>query len=175
MPFQPSDVMTLREEFVRLALQEGANRRALCRRFGISAQTGYKWISRYREHGAAGLAERSRRARRSPQQTAPEIEALVIALRRAHPKWGGRKLSRRLRELGQCTLPASTITSILHRHSLVTPAASEQAQHWQRFEHAQPNDLWQIDFKGHFQTAAGVCYPLTLLDDHSRFNLALRA
>lgn len=175
MPWKPSDVMSLREEFVQLALQEDANRRELCRRFGVSAQTGYKWLARYRAEGASGLADRSRRAHSSPRQTAPHIEALVVALRREHPQWGGRKLSRRLQELGRCTLPASTITSILHRHGLITPVASEQAQRWQRFEHARPNDLWQMDFKGPVQTSAGVCHPLTVLDDHSRFNLGIRA
>lgn len=58
---------------------------------------------------------------------------------------------------------------------MITPQASLAAQHWQRFEHERPNALWQIDFKGDFQTHQGRCYPLTLLDDHSRFNLALQA
>ena len=175
MPFQPHDVMSLREEFVLLALQEGANRRQLCRRFGISAQTGYKWIARYRSGGRAALADRSKRPRSSPARSTPDIEAMVVALRRQHPKWGGRKLSGWLQEHGHCQLPPSTITSILHRHGLILPAASAQAQHWQRFEHARPNDLWQMDFKGYFHTAAGVCHPLTVLDDHSRFSLGIRA
>jgi transposase InsO family protein len=69
----------------------------------------------------------------------------------------------------------STITNILHRHGLIFAQAREQAQHWQRFEHDQPNALWQIDFKGNFNTAQKMCFPLTLLDDYSRFTLTLTA
>jgi len=98
-----------------------------------------------------------------------------VALRLLHPCWGGRKLSRRLLDLGHPALAASTITSILHRHSLIDAQASEAATPWQRFEHAAPNDLWQMDFKGHFQTAEGICHALTVLDDHSRFNLGIQA
>ena len=78
--------------FVALAQQPGANRRALCRAFGIAPMTGYKWLQRYSAAGAAGLQDRSRRAHRSPAQTAPAIERAVLALRAQHPAWGGRKL-----------------------------------------------------------------------------------
>lgn len=127
------------------------------------------------QQGRAGLADRSRRPHASPHQTAPALEHAVVALRQAHPCWGGRKLSRRLQDLGHPALAPSTITAILHRHDLITPAASAAATPWQRFEHAAPNDLWQMDFKGPFPTSAGPCHPLTVLDDHSRFNLGLRA
>lgn len=175
MPWSTRDTMSLREEFVHLARQEGANRRALCRRFGISAQTGYKWLGRYEADGAQGLQDRSRRPLTSPQQTDPRREEAVVALRRQHPAWGARKISRRLQDLGQPALAPSTVTAILHRHALVTPEASEAARPWQRFEHEAPNALWQIDFKGHIQTPAGPCSPLTLLDDHSRYSLAIQA
>ncbi|MFP3590218.1 IS481 family transposase, partial [Paraburkholderia sp. SIMBA_055] len=76
--------------------------------------------------------------------TAPQLEQDIIALRRAHPAWGGRKIGQRLRDQGHVGVPApSTITDILHRHDLISPEASEAATPWQRFEHAQPNDLWQ--------------------------------
>lgn len=99
----------------------------------------------------------------------------MLALRREHPAWGGRKIARRLQDLGQAGLAPSTVTAILHRHGLISPQASQAAQPWQRFEHEHPNALWQIDFKGYVPTAAGRCHPLTVLDDHSRFNMALRA
>ncbi|MEB0024175.1 IS481 family transposase, partial [Actimicrobium sp. CCI2.3] len=70
---------------------------------------------------------------------------------------------------------ASTITRILRHHDFIDEAQSQQSRAWKRFEHAQPNRLWQIDFKGNFPTLAGMCYPLTMLDDHSRFNLILEA
>lgn len=175
MPWTTRDLMSLREEFVLLAEQEGANRRELCRRFGISAQTAYKWLARHREEGRAGLADRSRRPQHSPGLTDPTIEQHVLALRLQHPCWGGRKLSRRLTDLGLPSVAPSTITSILHRHDLISQRASQASTPWQRFEHAAPNDLWQMDFKGHIATSQGRCHPLTVLDDHSRFNLGLRA
>jgi transposase InsO family protein len=167
--------MNLREEFVLLARQEGANRRELCRRFGVSPQTAYKWLARFESQGRAGLVDRSRRPESSPLLTPPELETLVIELRQAHPCWGGRKLSRRLQDLGHAALAPSTITSILNRHGLIDPQASAAATPWKRFEHSAPNDLWQMDFKGHFQTSEGPCHPLTVLDDHSRFNLGICA
>lgn len=69
----------------------------------------------------------------------------------------------------------STVTDILHRHGLITPEASAQRRPWQRFERAVPNELWQMDFKGHFPVGAGRCHPLTVIDDHSRFLVALSA
>ncbi|MBB5506631.1 transposase InsO family protein [Paraburkholderia sp. JPY681] len=170
--------MNLRLEFVCLALQEGANRRELCRRAGISAKTGYKWLSRHAQDSTAmALADRSRRPRQTPARTAPCVEQQVVQLRQAHPAWGGRKISRRLSDLGHTDVPApSTVTDILHRHGLIDAAASAAATPWQRFEHEQPNDLWQMDFKGWFDLQDGRhCSPLTMLDDHSRYNVTLDA
>lgn len=168
--------MNLRREFIELAMQEGVNRRELCRRFGISPKTAYMLLARYQRAGWDALDERSRRPQRSPLQTNPAMEARIIALRHEHPAWGGRKISRRLRDLGLAEVPApSTVTHILHRHGMIVMKQETLTQACQRFEHAEPNALWQIDFKGYFETAAGRCHPLTLLDDHSRFNLALDA
>lgn len=176
MPWSPRDVMSLRQEFVLLAQQPDANIRELCRRFTISPATAYKLLKRYAQHGHAGLADQSRRPQHSPGRTPAEMERAIVALRQAHPAWGGRKISARLLELGHANVPPpSTVTSILHRHGLISPAASAAAAPWVRFEHAQPNELWQIDFKGHFETPAGTCHPLTLIDDHSRYNLLLTA
>ena len=176
MPWNLRNTMDLRLEFVQLASQEGVNRRELCRRFGISPKTGYKWLDRHTQGGLAALTDHSRRPRQSPARTTPQVEQQVIDLRRAHPAWGGRKISKRLQKLGHADAPApSTVTAILHRHGLITEQASAQARPWQRFEHPEPNALWQIDFKGYFDTPAGLCHPLTVLDDHSRFNLVLAA
>lgn len=176
MPWTPRALMDIKREFVELASQEGANRRELCRRFGISPKAGYALLARFAQEGAGAFVPRSRKPNTSPARTPPKMEKAVIELRGQHPCWGGRKIARRLTELGAIDVPPpSTITAILHRHGLITPQASLAAQHWQRFEHEQPNALWQIDFKGDFQTHQGRCYPLTLLDDHSRFNLALQA
>jgi transposase InsO family protein len=175
MPWRPQDLMSTREEFVALARQAGANRRSLCRRFGISPQTGYKWLARFAEEGSAGLADRSRRPHRSPRESSETVQAQVIAVRQEHPAWGARKISRRLKDLDQAPVAPSTVTAILHRHGLIDPAQSEASAPWTRFEREAPNALWQADFKGHFATAQGRCSPLTVLDDHSRFNVALAA
>lgn len=175
MPWQARDTMSLRREFVELARQEGANRRALCRRFAVSPKTAYKWLARFGEEGAAGLADRSRRPRTSPERTGAALEAAVVGLRAEHPAWGGRKIARRLRDLDGTELAPSTVTTVLHRYGLISQEASEAASAWTRFEHPEPNQLWQVDFKGHFDTRGGRCHPLTALDDHSRFNLVLKA
>src|SRR5258706_2028828 len=177
MPWITQTTMSQRHEFVLLASETGINFRQLCRRFRISAKTGYKWLKRFRAGGMAALGDQSRRPRSSPHTCAAELVGKVIAVRKEHPTWGGRKLRRRLRDLNVAGLPAaSTCTAILRRAQLLAPEAGERHTAWQRFERALPNELWQMDFKGHFPTQAGPrCHPLTALDDHSRFNLVLAA
>lgn len=177
MPWKTCDSMDLKREFVELANRDGANIRELCRRFGISPPTGYKWLRRYRKDGAQGLFDRSCRPHRSPGVTHNEMVQLVLKGRQRHPAWGGRKLKRWLENKGhRCVPAASTITEILRRHDLLTRSDSPTGIGWKRFEKEQPNQLWQIDFKGWFSVMSGDrCYPLTMLDDHSRFNLLLEA
>ena len=176
MPWPVKDLISVRLEFVHLARLPDANVRQLCRRFGLSPTVGYKWLARFAAGGADALADRSRRPAASPKRTAAAVEAAVVALRRAHPAWGARKLRRRLLDLGHPGLPTpSTVTAILHRHGLITPEASAAATPCTRFERPGPNQLWQVDFKGHFAVGAGRCYPLGVLDDHSRYNLLLAA
>lgn len=176
MPWQEVSTMSLREEFVHLASAEASNLRELCRRFGISPKTGYKWLKRFAADPHSGLQDRSRRPLCSPRRTCAAMEERVRALRHAHPAWGGRKLRRRLTDLGETGVPAaSTVTAILHRQAMIDPAASERSQPWIRFEHPQPNLLWPMDFKGHFPVGQGRCHALTVLDDHSRFVPCLAA
>ena len=176
MPWMVADTMSLRREFVMLASLEGANIAEVCRRFEISRKTGYKWIRRFSESGAEELKDRSRRPARSPAKTPPHTEKAVLALRDAHPAWGGRKLHARMVHQGQRDVPApSTITGILRRHGRLDEAESLKHKAWTRFEHSAPNGLWQMDFKGHFALSQGRCHPLTVLDDHSRFSLGLYA
>lgn len=174
MPWNECTVVSQRQEFLAIARQGGWSVSDLARRFGISRKTAYKWLAR---GAAVDLRDRSRRPRHSPAQTPAALEQQVLELRQRHPTWGGRKLRARLLHLGAPQVPAaSTITAILHRHGLIDPAQSAQHRPWQRFEHPQPNDLWQMDFKGHFAlTGGGRCHPLTVLDDHSRYALTLWA
>jgi transposase InsO family protein len=176
MPWQEALTLSLRREFVELAARDGANVRELCRRLGISPPTGYKWLERYELSGTAGLTDQSRRPHRSPGQTPNELEEAVLAERVRHPAWGGRKLRARLLARGFPHVPsASTITAILQRHGRIDPVEAARHQPWQRFERQAPNELWQMDFKGHFPLLVGRCHPFTVLDDHSRFCLGLEA
>ena len=178
MPFMELSVMDQREEFVRLVRRDGANLSALCRRYGISRKTGYKWLARAEaaEPETPWAADRSRRPRHSPGRTPAAMEAAVLAVRDAHPVWGGRKIRRVLERQGRSGVPsASTITAILARHGRHGGAGSGTGQRYIRFEHDAPNRLWQMDFKGHFATDGGRCHALTVLDDHSRFSLGLQA
>jgi len=130
-----------------------------------------------KEQGETGLYERSRRPRRSPRQSRPALEEAVLRVRSSHPSWGGRKIRWQLAQEGLQSVPAaSTITAILRRHDRLQPEESEKHHALQRFEMEQPNQLWQMDFKGHFEMANGsLCHPLTVLDDHSRFLVGLKA
>lgn len=98
MPWQERTRMTERQEFVAFAAQEEANIAALCRRYGISRKTGYKWLAR--AGGAEPLTDRSRRPSTAPGRTSSEVEAAVLALRANHPAWGGRKLHHTLARQG---------------------------------------------------------------------------
>ena len=118
-----------REEFVGLARQLGANVSELCRRFGISRKTGYKWLRR------DDLADRSRRPKGSPTRTSAELQAQVVAVRAEHPAWGGRKIAHVLERDAGVVMAPSTANSVLRRHGLILPAASPAATAWQRFEH----------------------------------------
>ena len=177
MPWKEWSLMLLRREFVELAIQSEANVKQLCDRFGISRKTGYKWLKRYREAKESGLRDRSRRPQHAPERSSVEVEANVLAVRDANPAWGARKIRTRLEVLSGSEVPAgSTIHAILRRHGRVNLSESSKHQPWQRFEREAPNQLWQMDFKGHFALGNGQrCHPLGMVDDHSRFALCLQA
>jgi transposase InsO family protein len=174
MPWQECSVESERMAFVIAAQQEAAPVAALCRQFGISRKTGYKWLAR--AGCGAGVADRSRRPHTSPRQTPAAVEQQVMALRQLHPVWGGRKLHHRLVAEGLADVPApSTITGILRRQGDLMPIPPPRD--FGHFEHPVPNAVWQMDFMGHraLGSGAGRVHPWSLLDDHSRFALALAA
>lgn len=170
--------MTSRLEFVTLAGAPGANISALCQAFGVSRKTAYKWLTLFKAQGKDGLEDRSRRPTNSPHRSNPQMEAQVVALHDAHPCWGPRKLQALLPE-GVPKPHPNTIAAILRRHGrqvILSGDVGSPAN--KRFEHEAPNLLWQMDFKGHIaltDPSAGRCHPLTILDDHSRFAICLRA
>lgn len=174
MPWQECSVETERTAFVLAAQQAAVPMAELCRQFGISRPTGYRWLQRAQD--GQPLTNQSRRPHRSPAQTAAEVEQRVLALRQQHPAWGGRKLHHRLVAEGMADVPApSTITAILRRHGRLTPIPPRRD--FLRFEHPEPNAVWQMDFMGHRPVAGGAerVHPWSLLDDHSRFALGLAA
>lgn len=177
LSWKECDIVSERREFVELADVPGSNKSELCRRFGVSRKTGNKWYKRWKEEGEAGLQDRSRKPHSSPNKTPDSEEQLVLEVRDEHSTWGGRKIRRRLQNLGhQKVRAASTITEILRRNGLIDPDSSSKSGPWNRFERSEPNDLWQVDFKGEFALSTGrKCYPLTILDDHSRYSLGIKA
>ena len=174
MPWGVVSLMSLRQEFVRMSEKKAVSFTELCQRYGVSRKTGYKWLSRYRKQGIEGLADHSRRPKNSPAKLSKTTEQMVLDLRHSHPCWGARKVRRLLNNQGQAVPACSTITALFHRHGLIEPSRQAKSN-WQRFEREVPNSLWQMDFKGPLATLGGPAHALTVLDDHSRFNLCLKA
>ena len=153
MPWRDASPMDQRTQFVGEHLRGGRTITELCDDYGVSRKTGYKWIERYLRQGAAGLEERSRRPRRSPNETAEEIVTAILEARRRHPSWGGKKLLALLqRRHPRWLLPGrSTACDILSRHGLVPTR-----RHRRRLGHPgkptsqilAPNDVWSADYKG---------------------------
>jgi transposase InsO family protein len=151
---------------------------SICRKFGISRTTGYKWLLRYQEGGLAALYDQDRTPHYQPARTPNQIEDRICRLRRENPTWGARKIRHRLLlDDPEADWPAwRTIHRILMRHDLVDQPSPDESPPPRRFERAAPNELWQMDIKGWFNIARqGRCYPITILDDHSRFCLGISA
>lgn len=173
MPWECRTVKEQREAFAKLAALS-SNFSALCREFGITRRTGYKWLERY--EAGEPMTDRSHAAER-PNRTPPELEAEILAFRLGHTKWGGKKIKEELEKKLQRELPSvRTIANILLRNGQIDPAESAKRQAYTRFQMDNCNDLWQADFKGEFRTEdQQYCYPLDILDDCSRFALASKA
>lgn len=172
MPWNEVDVQEQRMRFVMRAVGKKERMSALCREFGISRPTGYRWLRRYQgTRRLCALQEKSRRPQRSPRKTGQEKEQRVVALRQ-ETGWGAKKLHVLLAE-EQILLPVRTIHRILERCGMIGEAPHGAAL--ERFERSAPNQLWQMDSKGKYPLADGACHPLTILDDHSRFVVGLYA
>jgi len=177
MPWKVSTEMSEKERFIEMVLQENSNFSEVCRDFCISRKTGYKWLSRFKKQGHQGLSARSRKPNNSPHKTDTFIEQIILTVRDEHPRWGGDKIYEYLLPRTTAALPTpKTIQNILKRYGRITAEESLKHKAYIRFEHPHANDLWQMDFKGYFKTQDGFrCYPLTLLDDHSRFSLMIKS
>jgi transposase InsO family protein len=170
MPWSTPTVSELHTAFVHAVRTAQRPLAQAARDFGISRKTAYKWLARF--DAELPLADRSRRPHHSPARTADELEQAVLAVRDRHG-WGPRKIVAYLTNHHRPTVPIRTAAAILRRHGrIATPTATPPTAD-QRFERSQPNQLWQVDFKGFVEVARQKVYPLTVLDDHSRFLLAL--
>lgn len=169
MPWEARTIMKQREEFVQAALGREKSFTALCREYGISRKTGYKWVSRYQD--GQRLCDQSRRPNRQPSKTDRDIEQRIIDVRTTNPAWGGKKIKSVLESAGCEGIPSvKTCENILKRNGMIDPAESQKHKAFARFQRDQCNELWQMDFKGDFLLGDGTrCYPLDILDDHSRF------
>jgi len=170
MPWSTNTVSELRTALVHAVRTAGRSVARAAEDFHISRTTAYKWLARFDQQ--LPLADRSRRPHRSPDRTAPELEAAVLAVRDQFG-WGPRKIVAYLRNHNQPTPPVRTAAAILRRHNRIAQEPAPEVAEL-RFERSEPNQLWQVDFKGYVEVARQKVYPLTVLDDHSRFLLALR-
>ena len=181
MPWQEESPMQLRHQFVQDVQRGTTPITELCRAYGISRTTGYKYLDRYEAGGLPALGDQSRRPQTSPTATPPELVRALLAARHHHPTWGPRKLLRLLRqERPDAPWPArSTMALHLHRAGLVvTPRRVRRPGHPGRPQAPMdaPNAIWTVDFKGQFKLGDGAyCYPLTLADGYSRMLLRCQA
>ena len=186
MPWAERSIVKLRKEFVLKALAQDVPFRELCREFGISRKTGYKWLERFHERGLEGLVDQSTRPQSSPGRTTSEIAVEIIRLRQAHGTWGPKKIRKLLskRLPLESELPSlRTISRVLSRVHLLRKKRRRRPadQGWMlqaTRKHVVvevPNDVWTVDFKGWWTTGDGRrCEPLTVRDAFSRYILALR-
>lgn len=177
MPWKETDAMKEKQSFIEAMLKQNRPFRELCREWGISEKTGYKWRKRFYEEGYAGLAEESRAPQEHPNAIDGDTAAELIRLRLAHPTWGGKKLQELHRRIHP-NLPLPSLSSInriiekagLLRKKRVHTAAitSECPRLNQALEVHEPNDVWCIDFKGWWRSGGEICEPFTVRDKYSR-------
>ncbi len=182
MPWRIKDVMDQRTEFISLYKANVFSVTELCNRFNISRPTGYKWINRLKEGTDKPIIEclrnRSTKPKTSPGRIDNEIEGKIIDLRKKHHRWGSKKLIILFKEQNpEIKCPSRrTFDRIFAKRGLLNedciPVRADK-----RFEYPNPNDLWQMDYKGeiYYSSNKKRCYPLNILDDNSRYNIAFDA
>lgn len=169
MPWKDKTVEKTRLEFVERVLAKEKSKSALCREYGISRPTGDKWLKRYQTDG--DLSDRSRRPFHTANKISSDDENRIVEARLKEPAIGAKKTRQMLINEGWKNPPAiSTINAVFKRNNLITKSASEAATPYKRFEKSEPNEMWQVDFKGDFKMIDGNrCYPLSIIDDCTRF------
>jgi len=176
MAWQEVSVRSQKAKFIEDILSGDETFKAVCVRYGIGRSTGYKLLSDYKARGELAFIEKSRRPKSSPTKTDEAVEKLILEVRDSYPRWGGGTIKLYLESQGYAMPTEKTVDRILSRYGRITEEESEKHKPYKRFEHEAPNDLWQMDFKGSFTLENQViCHPLTLLDDHSRYSLAIKS
>jgi len=176
MPWRNTCSKEQRDRLLSEWVSRDVSRAALCELFGISRQTGYKWVRRYRKERS--VEEHSRRPKTNPNTTPARLVKLILSQRKQFPLWGPVPIRKRLQtHWPHYDWPAvSTIGAILKRHGMVKARRTRYRvpPRTQPFSHCrEPNDVWCVDFKGQFATGDGrLCYPLTVMDAASRYLLA---
>lgn len=174
MPWEDKTVEKLRKEFVE-ASKTSKNFSSLCREFGISRKTGYKWVERSETSGI--LTDYSHAPFHIPGKTSPEIEKAILDVRKDNPEWGAKTILKVLENNGYSDLPCiRTANNILQRNGCISEEESQKRQASLRFQREHCNELWQLDFKGDFPLLNGTrCFPLDVIDDCSRYCLGIFA
>lgn len=175
MPWKEVDKVELRMLFVAGWELGQSSVSELCREFGVSRKTGYKWIKRFQDEGRSGLSDHSRRPHAIHYATDEAVTARLVAKRRFYPEWGARKLCELLTTDGVEPPPERTANRILKREGLVPPRKAAAGEP-KRFERGAPNELWQMDHKQAVHGSWSVrMVPFAVLDDHSRYMLGLKS
>jgi transposase InsO family protein len=181
MPWKDGGVLEERFRFIEEWNSGDWNMAELCRIYGVTRKTGYKWIERYGEAGWEGLQDRPRAPQNHPNEVGEDIEEEILALRGKHPFWGARKIHAWLTQAhtGEAVPVVSTIGSVLKRNGLTVPRKRRPAARPSSapLAHAAgPNTVWCADFKGWFRTSDGTRIdPLTISDAYSRYLLRCQA
>jgi putative transposase len=180
MPWKEVDLMNIRRSFVLESFKDQCSFRALCRRYGISTKTGYKWVRRFEHGGVGSLVDQSRRPRHSPNRLNEDEVCELIRLKQAHQHWGPYKI-RQLYEENHGTAPsASSVKRVLDKAGYVKHRKRRPKGNNDRIVNPikpdMPNQLWTVDFKGWwFTPSRDRCEPLTVRDEYSRYIIAVRA
>jgi putative transposase len=177
MPWPAVTMSDSRMEFVRRALSKQVSFVRLCREYGISRKTGYKWVTRATEEGLRGVREQSRRPRSSPAQLDETTVCELGKLKLAHPRWGPKKIRALYGRLHGQAPSLSSCHRILRKLGLVEPRKRRVRRSGAPLLNSMtaraPNDLWTVDFKGWWRARNGErCEPLTVRDAYSQYVLA---
>jgi transposase InsO family protein len=180
MPWKETSIMDERKEFIFRTWRNNETFTETCRKFGISTKTGYKWLKRFQQKGAAGLEDEKRAAKNIRNKTDVEIQNRLLKLKRKYKNWGAKKILVKYTQVypGQYAPSRSTIEELFKREGYTKKQRRRRAKHSQiiqeRIKPTKPNELWTVDFKGWWWTSKNErCEPLTVRDEYSKSILAI--